>query len=559
MRRTIQSMALMIGLASVFGTKGFSQNILEGNYNRIKKVENNNLAQPNKIILKLKKEVYIDLNNNSFTSKKIEVLNKKFKVKHIKKQRLGIKGTEFIYVLEYPLDINLSELLNAYYATGEIEYAEPDYIGLIQGSDTISPNDSFYFSQWGLKNDGSFPWSSSSISGADIDMENAWSIEKGDSNIVVSIIDIGNKLDHPEFKGRIWKNLKEIPGNGLDDDINGYIDDLSGWDFANNDNDPTDDHGHGTHLTGIIGANGNDSLGIAGIDWNCKLMCLKAMTSNGSGSMSWWADAIYYSVDNGAKVINMSIGTTNYSKTLHDAINYALNKNVVVVSAMGNFNSSAIFYPAAFKGVIAVGATNPNDTRSNPFFWSASSGSNFGNHISVVAPGNYIIGPYYQSDSTYTYFGGTSQAGPHVAGLAALLFAQDSSRTPEQIKTIIELSAEDQVGKSAEDVKGWDKYYGHGRINAYRALLGQTSTYISLIASPKTLAIWPNPSSGDFTVSLPSEILEVQIFNSLGQLMLSRKNPEPREVFTDFPPGLYFLKAISTKGIQVSRMVSSAR
>lgn len=301
-------------------------------------------------------------------------------------------------------------------------------------------------------------------------MENAWSIEQGDSNIVVTIIDSGTKLDHPEFTGRIWTNYHEIPNNGIDDDGNGYIDDVKGWDFANSDNDPMDDNGHGTNVAGIIGANGNNSIGYAGADWYCKLMILKGLDNNNYGYYSWWTEAIYYAVDNGAKVINMSLGGNSFSTTLQNAVTYALNNNVVVVVCMMNTNSNTVYYPAGFTGVIAVGSTNSNDTRSNPFFWSPTSGSNYGSHISVVAPGNYIYGLNYQSNTKYgSYWGGTSQATPHVSGLASLLLAQNPSRTPAQIKSTIETTAEDQVGNSSEDTPGWDIYFGHGRINAFNA------------------------------------------------------------------------------------------
>ncbi|MBI1221609.1 MAG: S8 family serine peptidase [Bacteroidetes bacterium] len=396
----------------------------------------------------------------------LDSVTQKYHAVKITKLSSGIKSKQYIYVIQFPEGMSIQQIIDDYYETELIEYVEPDYIGSGGGK----PNDQYYSRQWGLNNDGTFSLSTATY-GADINMESAWDLEQGDSTIVVAVIDAGAKMDHPEFAGRIWHNGNEIPNNGIDDDGNGYTDDVQGWDFVNSDKDPTDNLGHGTNVTGIIGANGNNSIGYAGVDWNCKLMILKGINSSNYGYYSWWASALYYAVDNGAKVINMSLGGTSTSSTLQNAINYAVNNGVTVVACMMNTNSNITCYPAGFSGVIAVGSTNPDDTRSNPFFWSSASGSNYGNHISVVAPGNYIYGLSYQSNTDYsTYWGGTSQATPLVAGLASLLLAQDPTRTPAQIKSLIESTAEDQVGNTNEDTPGWDQYYGHGRINAFNAL-----------------------------------------------------------------------------------------
>ena len=426
-----------------------------------------------------------------------------------------------LFTIKFPESTNIRQAMNELCQTDIIDYAEPDYKGSAGGEQGVLPNDNYYYRQWALKNSGVFSFTTA-IEGADIDMENAWSINQGDSTVIVAIIDSGVKLDHPEFAGRIWINYDELCDNGLDDDNNGYKDDRMGWDFANNDNNPTDDNGHGTNVTGIVGANGNNSIGYAGVDWNCKLMILKATDNTSFGYYSWWASAIYYAVDNGARIINLSLGGTGSSATLQNAIDYALNKNVVVVACMMNTNSETIYYPAAYPGVIAVGSTNPDDTRSCPFYWKPTSGSNYGNHISVVAPGNYIYGLNYQSNSNYNfYWGGTSQATPHVAGIAALLLAQSPSRTAAQIKSIIEQAADDLVGNPSEDTPGWDKYYGHGRVNAFKAL-SLISDIKSLNSQNQDIQIFPNPSKGNFTVTTNLQVNKIQIFNSLGKLIMTK-------------------------------------
>ena len=375
-----------------------------------------------------------------------------------------------LFVLKFSSKTVITSVVEELKSLSILDYAEPDNIGKSSGVKKVVPNDTYFSYQWSLNNNGSFSMSPAKA-GADIDMEEAWALQSGDTGIIVGIIDSGIKIDHPDFAGRIWKNYAEIPANGKDDDNDGYIDDINGWNFAYGNNNVMDDEGHGTNVAGIIGAKSNNGLGYTGVDWKCKLMALKTQDSSGYGYYSAWASAIYYAVAKGARVLNMSVGGQANSTTIANAISYALAHNVVVVACMMNSNSDTAFYPAKYTGVIAVGATNPNDTRCNPFFWSSTSGSNYGSHISVVAPGNYIYGPNNKSNTDYSwYWGGTSQATPHVAGLAALLLAQDSSRTPAQIKSIIETTAQDQVGLPSEDTPGWDQYYGYGRINAYRAL-----------------------------------------------------------------------------------------
>ena len=499
----------------------------------------------NQIILKLKQDVKFSkktlLKQNQIGNNQIDFINNKYKVKSVKKQKLGKFSKSYIYIIKFPENSDIKKIIQDYYDSKKIEYAEPDFKGEGAGKTSLIPNDPNFQNQWGLKNIGSF---SNSIAGADIDMENAWGITQGSSNVIVAVLDSGAKLDHPEFSGRIWNNSDEILNNGLDDDNNGNIDDNQGWDFVNNDNSPIDDHGHGTNVTGIIGANGNNNIGYAGVDWNCKLMILKVLDNTNSGYYSWWTSAIYYAVDNGARVINMSLGGLSTSTTIQNAINYANSNNVSVIACMMNTNSNVNYYPAALNGVIAVGATNSNDRRSSPFFWSSTSGSNFGNHISVVAPGNFIYGLNHLSNTNYqSYWGGTSQATPYVTGLASLLISQNSNITPQQIKTIIENSAEDQVGNPIEDILGWDQYYGRGRINAFEALkLNQqlaANSFQNL--NENLIKIFPNPAKNNFTVFFPINTDEVNIYNSLGQLIISKKTQNLTSINLEIlNSGIYF-------------------
>jgi thermitase len=215
---------------------------------------------------------------------------------------------------------------------------------------------------------------------------------------------------------------------------------------------------------------------------------------------------------------------------------------VVVVACMMNTNSSTIYYPAGYPGVIAVGATNPNDTRCNPFFWSTTSGSNYGSHISVVAPGNYIYGLNYQSDTNYgSYWGGTSQATPLVSGLAGILLALNPKRTPAQIKAIIEVTADDLTGMPSEDTPGKDDYYGFGRINALKALTFPTNVEVTL-SKPTGFNVFPNPTSGIFTIIAPTIIDKIRIFNSSGILLQNTKVFQKKQQFELYENGIYFIE-----------------
>ncbi len=481
-------------------------------------------AQTSQVIVKLKNAAARSVITPNVTGNNaIDNISRKYGATRVTAHRMGMKTNNYFYVIRFPKGSDIPAIVNAYTATGQVEYAEPDYIGTIAGVEgqKVVPNDSFFHKQWDMHNDGSFNVYPCKA-GVDIDMEDAWTLSQGDSSIVVAIIDAGLRLGHPEFAGRIWHNYAEIPGNGIDDDQNDFVDDYTGWNFAYENNDPTDDQSHGTNVTGILGASGNNNIGYAGMDWNCKLMIVKAIDSTGTGQTSWWTDGVYYAVDKGARVISMSLVGGEFTYAMQDAINYALSSNVVIVAAEGNLNTDAPQYPAAYTGVIAVGATDAVDHRVVHFYWdTVSSGSSYGNNLSVMAPGSYIYGLSNKSDTDYTQFGGgTSQATPHVSGLAALILAKEPQLTPAEVKSIIETTAIDKVGDPAEDTTGYDKYYGHGRINAYHALaLAMGVTISSITETKEQVGVYPNPSANNFTVQIPPGAREIRILNSLGSVI----------------------------------------
>lgn len=455
----------------------------------------------------------------------------------------GNKKKGDTYLINFVNKQDIMLLVKQYQSTGCFEFVEPDYIGRSSGKRGVLqtiPTDTYFERQYGLYNDGSV---NQSTVDADIDMDLAWDIEQGDESVIVAILDTGIKLDHPEFEGRVWENVEEII-NGIDDDNNGYIDDVTGWDFVNEDNHPVDDEGHGTNVAGIAAANGDNDLGYAGVDWNCKLMICKITNDESWGFYSWWTEAIYYAVDNGVKVINMSVGGTDLSLSMRAAVNYAYGNGVTIVASMMNENTNVVYYPAGYDMSIAVGATSAEDKRCSPQHWGGGNGSNYGSHIDVVAPGNNVYGLNYESNTDYSYYwSGTSQAAPHVTGLCALLLAQAPERSPTDLRTIIRATAEDQVGNLFEDTPGFDQYYGYGRVNAYQALLPEITSSEEATAEDLDLLIFPNPASKELLIDSKITNSKISIRNVLGTEVIRRNiGPIAERCIIDIsflPKGLY--------------------
>ncbi|MEH1823494.1 MAG: S8 family peptidase [Nostoc sp.] len=249
--------------------------------------------------------------------------------------------------------------------------------------------------------------------------------------VVVAVLDTGVDYNHEDLSNNIWTNSKEIPGNGIDDDGNGYVDDSSGWNFSENNNNTLDQNGHGTHVSGTI-AGENNNYGVTGIAYDAKIMPVKVLNDSGSGSYSSIAKGIHYAVDNGANVINLSLGGGSSNRTLESAINYASSKGVIVVMAAGNDGDSSPGYPARYasKSGIAVGAVDRNNNMPD---FSNRSGTN---EISyVTAPGVKV----YSSvpNNQYATYSGTSMATPHVAGIVALMLSANPNLTDAQVRQIV--------------------------------------------------------------------------------------------------------------------------
>lgn len=332
-----------------------------------------------------------------------------------------------------PTPIDAGEASARLRASHLVRFAEPDWIGHVL--ETI-PNDPRFPEMWGLRNTGQ----SGGLAGADIRAAGAWDIQRGNPQLKVAVIDTGVSYNHVDLNPNIWVNPGEIPNNGIDDDGNGRIDDIHGYDFVNNDGNPADDHGHGTHCSGTIGAAGNNGIGVTGICWNVTLIAVKAFNASGQGSITNAVLAIDYARQNGAKIMSNSYAFNVQSAILMEAIRRARNAGIVFVAGAGNNGQNSDItplFPAGFSplldNVIAVGASDRNDTKAGFSNYGATS-------VDLFAPGVDILSTY--PVNFYLLGSGTSMATPHVAGAAALLVSQFPTESPIQIRERIRAQAD---------------------------------------------------------------------------------------------------------------------
>lgn len=338
-----------------------------------------------------------------------------------------------------------------------------DFIELIEPNYLYYPSrdakDDKFSLLWALKNEGQDIGGIKGKRGADISAAAAWDQGIGSDKVVIAVIDTGVDWRHRDLKDRIWRNTEEKEGNDRDNDNNGYRNDVRGWDFGDNDNDPTDTNGHGTHVAGTIGAMPNNKHDISGVMWDVRLMALKAMDQNRRMRLDALAAAVAYAVDKKAHVINASWGGSGNSKILRKVIEDAHRANILFVAAAGNDsldNDNNATYPANYPidNIISVAATGLNDERPG---WS-----NYGKKtVHVGAPGVRILS--LLPGDKIAYSDGTSMAAPHVSGIAGLLL----SRRPDLKNTAIK----DRILRTVDAVPSLkDGTVTGGRVNASRAL-----------------------------------------------------------------------------------------
>jgi len=363
--------------------------------------------------------------------------------------------------LRIPRGRTLAQMVGIYKRNPNVGYAEINYIAHAH----MVPNDPSY---------NPYQWHLDNTEYGGINMESAWDIETGNPDIIVAVIDTG--VAYEDYTERT-----PIGGSGKyrDGAIYGQAPDLAqtnfvpGYDFVNDDSHPNDDEGHGTHVTGTIAQSTNNAIGTAGVAFNCSIMPIKVLDSRGSGTHTDIADGIYYAADNGAGIINMSLGGSTGSITLENAVTYAYNAGVTIVCSSGNDGSATVGYPAAYDAYcIAVGATRYDE--------AVAYYSNGGSSLDLTAPGGdvtvdlnmdgYGDGVLQQTfgdtltDWSYWFYQGTSMAAPHVSGVAALLISNGAATTPDEVREILQSTAEDK------GAAGWDPAYGWGIVDAYAAL-----------------------------------------------------------------------------------------
>lgn len=451
------------------------------------------LYSSNEIIIKFKSEIISQENRlqsllslmKIFESVSIKSIDPIFPEKnnYLLKSQSGLTR---IYSIKYSGDIDPLTLSKKLSRLENVEYAEPRFIYKID----FTPNDPSISSQNYLPIVKAF---------------DAWDISKGDSSIIIGIIDTGVYWYHPDLQSNIWINNDEIPYNNLDDDGNGYVDDIRGWDFGGlngtPDNDPQEDAPyHGTHVAGIASASTNNGVGVAGMGFKCKLMAVKTSRDDkkdpGSGSPYIWYgyEGIVYAADNGAQIINCSWGGGGFSQFGQDIINYATSKGSLVVAAAGNSNSSGEHYPSGFKNVLSVAATNYDDTKA--------SYSNYGYSIDVSAPGTYLYNTW--GSNTYIYLTGTSMASPLVAGIAGLVKSKYINYSPEQVAEKIRVACDDIYNLNTT----YRYQLGKGRVNAWRALQDSINQSVRMLSFELT----DNSPLGNGNGTLePNEQAEIKV------------------------------------------------
>lgn len=370
-----------------------------------------------KIKEKLNKYKFNDIKENFKNSSPYHVRTKRY---------VKTPDLSEIYLLTFDKNEDISKIIKELKKENDVIYAEPN--GIVKAQST-TPNDTDYASkQWGIQK---------------INMEQAWDLTQGNNSTIVAVVDSGVDYNHEDLTGKI----------------------ILGYDYINSDADPMDDNGHGTHIAGIIGALTNNSKGIAGINWNTKILAVKALNAAGTGPISVVSDAIVYAADNNASVINLSLGDyTDYS-TLKAAVDYAAAKGCILIAAAGNENTDDLLYPAAYSNVLAVAATDSNDQRS---VWGGSA-SNYGTWVDISAPGTDIYSTWLSTVTPYTsyhYSDGTSMASPIIAGVASLLLTVNPTWSYSQVFN--------RLKETATNIDSLNPSYvgklGSGRVDAQYAL-----------------------------------------------------------------------------------------
>ncbi len=401
------------------------------------------------------------------------------------KEKLRLNQT-FTLRIPQNQEENLVSLLSK---NPNVEYAEPNFKAY--ALDTA--NDTYLSDQWGL-----FKIQAANSSGP-----SAWTVSQGSPDIKIAVVDTGIDFSHPDVGPKVSLDTNFTTSSTA-----------------------SDLYGHGTHVAGIAAAVTNNGQGVAGVSYNTGLISAKVLDDSGSGSYSWVANGITWAADNGAKVINMSLGGSSSSQTLQNAVNYAWNKGVVIVAAAGNNGNTQKVYPGAYPNVLSVAAADSND---NMPYWST-----YGKWVDVAAPGVNILSTlptYINSIGTtnYGYLSGTSMATPFVSGLAGLLFAVNPGFTNSQVVSLIE--------NNADKIPGTGSYWIYGRINAYNSLLAAAG--VSLTPTPTvTPTLTPTSTPSPTPTPLPTITATPTSTPSPTPTLSLTPTPTPKPWYCRYRPSL---------------------
>ncbi len=433
------------------------------------------------------------------------------------------------YILNISENLDTDSILNLIQNDILIESAEINQIFKVNQIDISDPNDEFFKEQWGI---------------AAVNCKDAWKISSG-KGILVGVIDTGIDFNHPDLVNQLWINADEdlnkngtfepwhfteiregISGdlNGIDDDGNGFVDDVIGYDFVDQQNAnigdylerdpiPYDEMGHGTLVSGVIAAQTNNNIGISGIAFNSKIVTLRAFDATGNAETDDIASAIIYAALNSVKVMNFSFGENINSPLLYSAIKFANSLGCVMIGSKGNNGWALPHFPSDYPELIAVGSSTPSNYRDIR--------SNYGSNLSLLAPGSNIFTT--DINSSYKYASGTSLASPFVSAAAAMLLELDSSLSPNDVKGILEVTANDVYGT------GWDEETGNGILDIGKAVKNIVKTDISLI-SPLNFSGFNKDSVNLFYVI---GNVTVPLFESWKILLGKSTNPKQWDTLTE--------------------------
>jgi hypothetical protein len=457
-------------------------------------------------------------------------------------------GLDLFFEISFSDTADLNLLLEAYTESGIVQVAEkvPVYTAEFMGA-----NDPMYTQQWGLRNPTN--------PGMDIGVEAAWAHVTGNPQVVVAVIDNSIDLRHPDLIGNLWVNVGEIPGNGIDDDENGYVDDVHGWNFVDRNPDispPYRAEDHGTHVAGIIGARTGNRMGIAGIagGWGdlpgVSIMAFRA--GRGRNMFEGYA-AMVYAADNGAAIANNSWGGAGSTAAGRAAVDFftrhgggEIMNGGLVIAAAGNANNSNLSFPAAFANALAVGSIQQNGTRSGF--------STYGDWVEIAAPGSDILSAI--PENAYSRLSGTSMASPMVAGVAALILSATMDldrnyKTPQWLRDILintarPITTDQPIGPLVQ---------AGAAINYIRITYGIT-TQIPDICESVNLIVFPNPTQGVVYIqSSDMTIQSIEIYNVLGQQVKELRGHHENVDLSHLPDGLYIFRIHSNEGIFQQRVL----